>query len=145
MIPSYVRSLWYIHSFVKTYAVIADYKSKESTYQCVGHAIQVQPDNNGAAVASLLHPVYAPDRTTTIAPSSGGAHRRRRREPIDASLSTLHPVVRTIDDAIYLLIVKLEIISSTAKSVNNVTVEVKWHSSYGYLSAIDYPLLPFYA
>ncbi len=30
------------------------------------------------------------------------------------------------------------------KAVHNATVEVEWRGPHGYLSALDYPLLPFY-
>lgn len=131
-----------MHSFCRNlYHTIAAYKSKEQIVKCTDHQIQIEPD--GGALDSLLQLRYAPERASQTTPSSSGAHRRRRRE---TSQSTTHPVVRTSADAVYLLIVKVEVVNSTSgmNENKNVTVEVRWHSSYGYLSAVDYPLLPFY-
>uniref|UniRef100_A0A914HNY0 Transmembrane protein 87A n=1 Tax=Globodera rostochiensis TaxID=31243 RepID=A0A914HNY0_GLORO len=62
------------------------------------------------------------------------------------SLTSWHPVQTLPSDAIYLLILKVSIAkypadSATARSIQT---EVQWRGPFGYLSAIDYPLLHFY-
>jgi len=49
-------------------------------------------------------------------------------------------------DAIYLLILRITITKFSADDTKNHTIEaeVQWRGPYGYLSAIDYPLLHFY-
>jgi hypothetical protein len=47
-------------------------------------------------------------------------------------------------DSIYLLIIQFKMPGDSTKK-HNVTIEVKWQGPWGYLSAFDWPLLPFYA
>lgn len=62
------------------------------------------------------------------------------------SLTTWHPVQSLPVDAIYLLILKISITKFPADDTKNhsIEAEVQWRGPYGYLSAIDYPLLHFY-
>uniref|UniRef100_A0AAF5PPG9 Transmembrane protein 87A n=2 Tax=Wuchereria bancrofti TaxID=6293 RepID=A0AAF5PPG9_WUCBA len=68
------------------------------------------------------------------------------------TLSSWHPVQRLPADGIYFLVIKFTVIKSNlfvkttqVPLVHNLTVDVQWRSPYGHLSAIDYPLLRFYA
>ncbi|EFO18431.2 hypothetical protein LOAG_10063 [Loa loa] len=68
------------------------------------------------------------------------------------TLSSWHPVQRLPADGIYFLVIKFTVIKSSSFEkttqvplVHNLTVDVQWRSPYGHLSAIDYPLLRFYA
>lgn len=83
------------------------------------------------------------------------AEARRRRAADDEtaqaannfSLSSekFHPIIRLPVDSIYLLIVKITPVEPVPSGQSiNVTVRVEWKSRYGYLAAIDWPLLPFY-
>ncbi|VDN06879.1 unnamed protein product [Thelazia callipaeda] len=67
------------------------------------------------------------------------------------TLSSWHPIQKLPADGIYFLVIKLKIVKYNSQeknmkvpSVHNLTVDVQWRSPYGYLSAIDYPLLRFY-
>ncbi|KAL4003108.1 Lung seven transmembrane receptor family protein [Acanthocheilonema viteae] len=69
-----------------------------------------------------------------------------------ATLSSWHPVQKLPADGIYFLVIKFTVIKSNSFKktaevplVHNLTVDVQWRSPYGHLSAIDYPLLRFYA
>lgn len=49
-------------------------------------------------------------------------------------------------DGIYFLILKYTVINFPSdRRSHNITIDVQWRGPYGYLSAIDYPLLRFYA
>ncbi|VDK68081.1 unnamed protein product [Litomosoides sigmodontis] len=68
------------------------------------------------------------------------------------TLSSWHPVQKLPADGIYFLVIKFTVINSNPLQkntkvplVHNLTVDVQWRSPYGHLSAIDYPLLRFYA
>ncbi|KAL3078381.1 hypothetical protein niasHS_012042 [Heterodera schachtii] len=63
------------------------------------------------------------------------------------SLTSWHPVQTLPSDAIYLLILKVSIAKYPADSVKPraIQTEVQWRGPFGFLSAIDYPLLHFYA
>ncbi|KAK6101616.1 Lung seven transmembrane receptor family protein [Brugia pahangi] len=68
------------------------------------------------------------------------------------TLSSWHPVQKLPADGIYFLVIKFTVINSNlfvkttqVPLVHNLTVDVQWRSPYGHLSAIDYPLLRFYA
>ncbi|VDO24963.1 unnamed protein product [Brugia timori] len=79
------------------------------------------------------------------------------------TLSSWHPVQKLPADGIYFLVIKFTVIKSnlfvkttqaslvlfhiliSVPLVHNLTVDVQWRSPYGHLSAIDYPLLRFYA
>uniref|UniRef100_A0A183D5R4 VanZ domain-containing protein n=1 Tax=Gongylonema pulchrum TaxID=637853 RepID=A0A183D5R4_9BILA len=68
------------------------------------------------------------------------------------TLSSWHPVQKLSADAIYFLIIKFTTIKFVPAGTNvqaplahNLTVDVQWRGPNGYLSAIDYPLLRFYA
>ncbi|CAK5046053.1 unnamed protein product [Meloidogyne enterolobii] len=62
------------------------------------------------------------------------------------SLTSWHPIQTLPVDAIYLLILRITITKFSADDTKNHTIEaeVQWRGPYGYLSAIDYPLLHFY-
>jgi hypothetical protein len=55
---------------------------------------------------------------------------------------TFHPAVTLPVDAIYLLLIKIS--PQDEKTDVNVSFEIRWKAQHGYLSAVDYPLLPFY-
>ena len=56
-----------------------------------------------------------------------------------------HPAQTLAADAIYILIVKIDYSGDAAlKEDFKINLEVQWRNPYGYLSAIDYPLLHFY-
>ncbi|KHN72869.1 Transmembrane protein 87B [Toxocara canis] len=63
------------------------------------------------------------------------------------SLSSWHPVQKLPMDGIYFLVLKFTVVKfpSDEKRSHNITMDVQWRGPYGYLSAIDYPLLRFYA
>ncbi|KAM3723494.1 Transmembrane protein 87B [Dirofilaria immitis] len=68
------------------------------------------------------------------------------------TLSSWHPVQKLPADGIYFLVIKFVVVkyNSFGKTtevpfVYNLIVDVQWRSPYGHLSAIDYPLLKFYA
>uniref|UniRef100_A0A0R3RI52 Ephrin RBD domain-containing protein n=1 Tax=Elaeophora elaphi TaxID=1147741 RepID=A0A0R3RI52_9BILA len=68
------------------------------------------------------------------------------------TLSSWHPVQKLPADGIYFLVIKFTVIKSDSHEktaevplIHNLTVDVQWRSPYGHLSAIDYPLLRFYA
>lgn len=82
---------------------------------------------------------------------------RRRRTPQDNDASKanntfslnsekFHPIIKVPVNSIYLLIVKVKPTKPVPLNEPpvNITVRVEWKSPYGYLSAIDWPLLPFY-
>ncbi|KAL7078462.1 hypothetical protein ACQ4LE_002678 [Meloidogyne hapla] len=62
------------------------------------------------------------------------------------TLTSWHPIQTLPVDAIYLLILRITITKFSADDTKNHTIEaeVQWRGPYGYLSAIDYPLLHFY-
>lgn len=47
-------------------------------------------------------------------------------------------------DAIYLLLLEFGVGAGTGHTLHNLTVKVEWATARGYLSAVDWPLLPFY-
>jgi len=62
-----------------------------------------------------------------------------------SSLTSWHPAQTLAVDAIYILIVKIDYSGDAAlKEDFKINLEVQWRNPYGYLSAIDYPLLHFY-
>ncbi|KAI6187775.1 hypothetical protein M3Y98_00281200 [Aphelenchoides besseyi] len=63
-----------------------------------------------------------------------------------SSLTSWHPVQQLPADAAYLLIVRIAAKNDDLKTdpTPKVVVEAQWRGPYGYLSAIDYPLLHFY-
>ncbi|OZC09668.1 hypothetical protein X798_03362 [Onchocerca flexuosa] len=68
------------------------------------------------------------------------------------TLSSWHPVQKLPADGIYFLVIKFTVVkynsfekTAQVPFVHNLTVDVQWRSPYGHLSAIDYPLLRFYA
>uniref|UniRef100_A0A915PVZ8 Transmembrane protein 87A n=1 Tax=Setaria digitata TaxID=48799 RepID=A0A915PVZ8_9BILA len=68
------------------------------------------------------------------------------------TLSSWHPVQKLPADGIYFLVIKFTVVKynslemiTQSSLVHNLTVVVQWRSPYGHLSAIDYPLLRFYA
>ncbi|KAF2357993.1 Lung seven transmembrane receptor-like [Trinorchestia longiramus] len=89
--------------------------------------------------------------TTTV--STNMAQRRKRDEPTDSAAGDMplpapgsssarssHPLVPVKTDGVYLFMLR---VSSNASF--EASVEVRMVSSYGYLSAADYPLLWFYS
>ncbi|KAF7634810.1 hypothetical protein Mgra_00005703 [Meloidogyne graminicola] len=62
------------------------------------------------------------------------------------TLTSWHPIQTLPVDAIYLLILRITITKFPADDTKNHTIEaeVQWRGPFGYLSAIDYPLLYFY-
>ncbi|MFH4978586.1 hypothetical protein AB6A40_005295 [Gnathostoma spinigerum] len=63
------------------------------------------------------------------------------------SLTSWHPVQTLPADGIYFLVLKFTAVKFPSNEISsvNVTMEIQWRGPYGYLSAIDYPLLNFYA
>lgn len=61
--------------------------------------------------------------------------------------SSWHPVQKLPMDGIYFLVLKFTVVSfpKDNQRSHNITMDVQWRGPYGYLSAIDYPLLRFYA
>ncbi|VDO96083.1 unnamed protein product [Soboliphyme baturini] len=58
-----------------------------------------------------------------------------------SSVGSWQPIIKLPVDAIYLVIVK---VTPHFSQPHNFTIEVQWKATYGYLGAIDWPLLPFY-
>uniref|UniRef100_A0A915C832 Transmembrane protein 87A n=1 Tax=Parascaris univalens TaxID=6257 RepID=A0A915C832_PARUN len=63
------------------------------------------------------------------------------------TLSSWHPVQKMPMDGIYFLVLKFTVVNfpKDNQRSHNITMNVQWRGPYGYLSAIDYPLLRFYA
>uniref|UniRef100_F1L0U6 Transmembrane protein 87A n=1 Tax=Ascaris suum TaxID=6253 RepID=F1L0U6_ASCSU len=63
------------------------------------------------------------------------------------TLSSWHPVQKLPMDGIYFLVLKFTVVNfpKDNQRSHNITMDVQWRGPYGYLSAIDYPLLRFYA
>ncbi|VDK55949.1 unnamed protein product [Anisakis simplex] len=68
------------------------------------------------------------------------------------SLSSWHPVQKLPLDGIYFLVLKFTVVKYPPVDSSNkndkshmITMDVQWRGPYGYLSAIDYPLLRFYS
>lgn len=75
-------------------------------------------------------------------------HRILSEEEIspDGSARTKHPVAVVPNDGIYLLVVHTEAEFSRLENVSYVaSIDIEMQSDYGYLSAVDWPLLGFYA
>ncbi|CAJ0947105.1 unnamed protein product, partial [Mesorhabditis belari] len=125
------------------YKQIVYYKSMEKIFTCKdAHGRMVFTDE-GLPAQPQPHQVVNGKRTKRDIYSGlngdtvdGGTSR---------SLSTWHPAVRLPIDAIYFAIVKFQLTQNSKVKTGNVTVITKWRGPYGFLSAIDYPLLGFYA
>ncbi|KAG8229503.1 hypothetical protein J437_LFUL004909 [Ladona fulva] len=61
-------------------------------------------------------------------------------KPHHPKLATPHPVYTITNDGVYLLVVRI----GAASTNFNASVHVEMLGTYGYLSAMDWPLLPFY-
>ncbi|KAI1718291.1 lung seven transmembrane receptor domain-containing protein [Ditylenchus destructor] len=62
------------------------------------------------------------------------------------SLTSWHPVQKLPIDSIYILILKISLLKQppNGQQPPKIQAEVQWRGPYGFLSAIDYPLLRFY-
>ncbi|CAD6189007.1 unnamed protein product [Caenorhabditis auriculariae] len=115
------------------YPQIVYYRSKVQSISCKGsHGRFVFPNATGPMVLTNVTKVPVV--------------RSKRASEYDKGMKTFHPAQSIPMDGIYYLIVKIVGTSFPAKSLDavNVTVTVEWKAPYGYLSAIDWPLLRFY-
>ncbi|KAG7167472.1 Transmembrane protein 87A-like [Homarus americanus] len=63
----------------------------------------------------------------------------------DGSARTRHPVTVVTNDGVYLLVVHTTAVTYPERNISYVAnIDIEMQSSYGYLSAVDWPLLGFY-
>lgn len=112
------------------YNEIVYYKSPIQTVSCKGsHGRFLFPNPTGPMTAKAVTPVHV-DRV--------------KRDT--SGLMSFHPAQSIPRDGIYYMIIKVvgKSFPSSLNANTNVTISVQWKAPYGYLSAIDWPLLRFY-
>ncbi|KAE9556109.1 hypothetical protein FO519_000743 [Halicephalobus sp. NKZ332] len=125
------------------YDQIYYYKSSPQNFTC--------DKNHGVAqfVDNFAHEKMKLKNVSTIESTRRKRDALLNRDTIDggakSSLTSWHPAQILPADAIYILIVKIDYSGEPSLTEEfKVVLEVQWRNPYGYLSAIDYPLLHFY-
>uniref|UniRef100_A0A0N5AW21 Lung seven transmembrane receptor family protein n=1 Tax=Syphacia muris TaxID=451379 RepID=A0A0N5AW21_9BILA len=130
------------------------YRSKEKVFDCSNGAAQLfdeLPDLNRMTLHTVKQ-TFSSDKDDNDDRKrvKRGVYPGLNGDSIDGgvsnSLSSWHPCLTLPADGIYFLILKLHALKGTEQQISqSISVELQWRGPYGYLSAIDYPLLRFYA
>lgn len=126
------------------------YKSPPVAVSCQGHYVHVPDIFDQSLKRVSTAKVWDPSSATAT-------ESKRKARQIDdqrfvrsingsiddrSSLKTNHPAVVLSEDGMYIVMIK--IIAKSQQEKNEIGVHIEWKHPWGYLSPIDYPLLPFY-
>lgn len=121
------------------------FKSKKIAVTCNGHYVHV-PDLSEKHLQRVLNAKVWSTTNRKKRETSSKFNSTTSSNDIgdnsQSALKTYHPAFILEEDGMYIIIVK--IVGKFKQKVNNIGVYIEWKHSRGYLSPIDWPLLPFY-